>query len=68
MSPNRNNMDKKMLGYFSMIFTMGVCAALIYKDQYLVSGVTSIIYICLIFGVDKIKITKKSVEIENKEE
>ena len=62
--------DKKILGYFSMIFVTCLCGVLVDKEQYIIASIIGFVYIALIFGVDKIKLDlkKKQVEIENNDE
>lgn len=62
--------DRKILGYFSMIFVTCLCGVLIHKEQYIVASIIGFVYVALIFGVDKIKfdLKKKQVEIENNDE
>ena len=62
--------DRKILGYFSMVFVTALCAVLIQREQYITASIIGFVYIALIFGVDKIKfdLKKKQVEIENTDE
>lgn len=62
--------DRKILGYFSMVFVTAFCFALIQAGQYIISGVIGFVYVALIFGIDKIKfdLKKKQVEIENNDD
>lgn len=59
--------DRKILGYFSMIFVTAFCYAFIKAEQYSIAGIIGFVYVALIFGIDKIKfdLKKKQVEIEN---
>lgn len=59
--------DRKILGYFSMIFSLTFCAALLSNGQFIMAGFFATVYIILIFGVDKFKLDlkKKTIEIED---
>jgi hypothetical protein len=60
--------DKKILGYFSMIFMFGLGYALIVEKQFVILAILSIIYLGLIFGIDKFRIDLKNKKVELEDE
>lgn len=59
--------DRKILGYFSIVFMLGLGYALVVEKQFIILAVISIIYLGLIFGIDKFKVdfNKKKIELED---
>lgn len=59
--------DRKILGYFSIVFMLGLGYALVVEKQFVILAVISIIYLGLIFGIDKFKVdfNKKKIELED---
>lgn len=60
--------DRKILGYFSAIFMLGLNYALIVEKQFVILSVVSVIYLGLIFGIDKFKIDLKNKKVELEDE
>ena len=60
--------DRKILGYFSTIFMLGLAYALVIEKQFVILSIVSIVYLGLIFGVDKFKIDFKNKKVELKDE
>lgn len=56
--------DKKILGYFSMIFMLGFGYALVVEKQFIILSIVSVVYLGLIFGIDKFKIDLKNKKVE----
>jgi hypothetical protein len=60
--------DRKILGYFSIIFMLGLGYALVVEKQFITLSVISIIYLGLIFGIDRFEIDFKNKKIKLKDE
>ena len=60
--------DKKILGYFSMVFMAGLSYALIVEKQFITLAVIAVIFLGLIFGIDKFKVDFKNKKIELEDE
>jgi hypothetical protein len=60
--------DRKILGYFSTIFMLGLAYALVIEKQFVILSIVSIVYLGLIFGIDKFKIDFKNKKVELKDE
>jgi len=60
--------DRKILGYFSMIFVSALCYALIVEDQFILSGLIGLAYLVFSFGIDKFKVDFKNKKIEVQDE
>lgn len=60
--------DRKILGYFSIIFMLGLGYALVVEKQFITLSVISIVYLGLIFGIDKFKIDLKNKKVELEDE
>ena len=60
--------DRKILGYFSIIFMLGFCYALIVEKQFVILAIVTVIYLGLIFGIDKFKIDLKNKKVELEDE
>lgn len=60
--------DRKILGYFSIIFMLGFGYALVVEKQFIMLSIVSIVYLGLIFGIDKFKIDFKNKKVELKDE
>lgn len=60
--------DRKILGYFSMIFVTALCYALIVKDQFILACLTGIAYLVFAFGIDRFKLDLKNSKIEIQDE
>lgn len=58
--------DRKVLGYFSMIFIVLFCYALYMAGEFVILGIVGIVYLGFVFGFDKIKISKRGIEIEDR--
>lgn len=56
--------DKKILGYFSMILMLGFGYALVVEKQFIILSIVSVVYLGLIFGIDKFKIDLKNKKVE----
>lgn len=59
--------DRKILGYFSIVFMLGLGYALIVEKQFVILSIVSVVYLGLIFGIDKFKVDfdKKKIELED---
>lgn len=57
--------DRRILGYFSMLFIPSLVFTLIYVKEYFAAAALGMVYLVFIFGIDKFKITKNSIEIED---
>lgn len=62
------NVDKKVLGYFVPLFVAGASGFLLYVGQYGYAAGILVVFIALVLGVDKIKISKSGIQIEDKNE
>lgn len=60
--------DRKALGYFSMIFVTALCYALINNDQFILAGLIGLSYLVFSFGIDKFKLDLKNKKIEINDE
>lgn len=60
--------DRKVLGYFSMIFVTALCYALIVNDQFILAGLIGLSYLVFSFGIDKFKLDLKNKKIEINDE
>lgn len=60
--------DRKILGYFSLIFMVAFCYALIIEKQFVIVSIIVTIYLGLIFGIDKFKIDLKNKKVELQDE
>lgn len=60
--------DRKILGYFSIVFMLGLGYALVVEKQFIILSVVSVIYLGLIFGIDKFKIDFKNKKVELEDE
>jgi hypothetical protein len=60
--------DRKILGYFSIIFMLGFGYALVVEKQFVILSLVSVVYLGLIFGIDKFKIDFKNKKIELEDE
>lgn len=62
--------DRKILGYFSMVFILVLCAALFKSEQPILAGIIGLVYLVFVFGIDKFKIDfkNKKIELEDKDE
>ena len=60
--------DRKILGYFSIIFMLGLGYALIIEKQFVILSIVSVVYLGLIFGIDKFKIDFKNKKVELEDE
>lgn len=60
--------DRKVLGYFSTVFMLGLAYALIVEKQFIILSIVSVVYLGLIFGIDKFKIDFKNKKVELKDE
>jgi hypothetical protein len=60
--------DRKILGYFSTVFMLGLAYALIVEKQFIILSIVSVVYLGLIFGIDKFKIDFKNKKVELKDE
>jgi hypothetical protein len=60
--------DRRILGYFSLIFMVAFCYALIVEKQFIIVSIIVTIYLGLIFGIDKFKIDLKNKKVELKDE
>ena len=56
--------DRKILGYFSIIFMLGLGYALVIEKQFVILSIVSVVYLGLIFGIDKFKIDLKNKKVE----
>ena len=57
--------EKRIIKYFSMLFVASICSALIYKEQYFIASAIAVLFLGLAFGMDKIKVTKEGIEVED---
>ena len=60
--------DRKILGYFSTVFMLGLAYALIVEKQFIILSIVSVVYLGLIFGIDKFKIDFKNKKVELQDE
>ena len=60
--------DRRILGYFSLIFMVAFCYALIVEKQFVIVSIIVTIYLGLIFGIDKFKIDLKNKKVELEDE
>ena len=60
--------DRKILGYFSIIFMLGFGYALVVEKQFIILAIVSVVYLGLIFGIDKFKIDFKNKKVELEDE
>lgn len=60
--------DRKIIGYFSMIFVTALCYALFVEDQAVLAGLIGLAYLVFAFGVDKFKLDLKNKKIEIQDE
>jgi hypothetical protein len=60
--------DRKIIGYFSMIFVATLCYALFVENEPIVSALVGLIYLVFALGVDKFKIDLKNKKIEIEDE
>lgn len=60
--------DRKVLGYFSFIFMIMFCYTLVQEKQFLIVSIIVIIYLGLIFGIDRFKIDFKNKKVELEDE
>lgn len=60
--------DRKVLGYFSAIFMLALNYALIVEKQFVIMAILDVIFLGLIFGIDKFKIDLKNKKVELEDE
>jgi energy-coupling factor transporter transmembrane protein EcfT len=60
--------DRKILGYFSMVFVFALCYALFLAEQYVFLAIIGIVYLAFVFGIDKFKIDLKNKKVELEDE
>jgi hypothetical protein len=60
--------DRKILGYFSMVFVFALCYALFQAAQYVFLAIIGIVYLAFVFGIDKFKIDLKNKKVELEDE
>lgn len=60
--------DRKILGYFSIVFMLGLGYALVVEKQFVILSVVSVVYLGLIFGIDKFKLDLKNKKVELEDE
>jgi hypothetical protein len=60
--------DRKILGYLSFIFVVALCYALLLEKQFFILSIVSVVYLGLIFGIDKFKIDFKNKKVELEDE
>ncbi len=60
--------NKKVLGYFLPLFVACLCAVLLSQREFGLAAGVVVVFMALVLGVDKIKISKTGVSIEDKDE
>lgn len=62
--------DRRALGYLSVVIVAAVCFAAIRAEQWVLTGLIVILWLAFVFGIDKIvlDLKNKKVEVDNADE